>query len=231
MEAHFNFLEEQFDNLVAEAMNEIALHHGTLPLTQDRVLPDPILHDHHDFIVSSIQRSQSLVGLAVFIRHMNLYTRNFVEHELIGLLIEKKCSSELNSKMANFAGNVERFCQKTTLTELISCQPELAFEKSIPPHFKDMVTELHIDPNDCTLSEIENFRRDTQAFLKTGLSGCALQMYTIKHDVNVRLQWIFPEEMMGKFFYADYQELLKFHPNVKIMEIDGKSSHSVSVLN
>ena len=129
--------------------------------------------------------------------------------------------------MVRFAHSVERYQQQTTIMEFVGHGGrELVKKKPIPLHFKEMTTEHGVDPNECSLSEIENFRKDIQALLEIEFSECALQMHTINCDSTVTVQWIFPEELMDKFFYAEYQELMQFHHIERLM-IDGKSSHSV----
>ena len=224
-------LEMEFVHLMAEAYSEL-MQLCCASLCR-RLLPEPILIDHYSYIKSSIQRSKCILNLMVFFRHLNLYLWNFFEYELLALLIEKKCSLDLKSKMATYAGNVERFQQQVTVAEFINSANELVTRTSIPPGFKDIVTEHNIDPEDYTLSQIEGFRKDIHRMLNVELSECALQMYSIQHDhtaSRVVIKWIFPDELTGLLFNAEYPEgLMQFHHIEKLL-VDGRSLDSVSLL-
>ena len=211
---------------MAKAHKELELEHNTVAVTEDELLPEPVLMEHHNYIKSGIKGFRCFPNLTVFFRHLKLYFWNYFEYELLEYLIKQRGSEKLKSEMANYTKSVKRFQQQTTLTEFISCERDLVRKKSIPPNFKDMVTEHSIDPDDYTLYEIENFRVDVHRLLSTDLSECAFQMYTITKCDRIVIQWIFPEELTEKLFYIEYQELMRSH-HIERLLIEGESSHSV----
>ena len=214
---------------MATAHKELEVKYNAVVMIQDEltVLPEPILKEHHNYVKS---RFKCFPSLTVFFRHLRLYFWNFFEYELLEHLIERECSEMLNSKMVNYVSKVKSFQQRTILTEFIKCGHHLVKEKSIPPNFKDMVTEHSVDPDDYTLLEMEDFRKDLHRLLNMELSECALQMYTIEcNRIVVHVQWIFPEELTDTLVYAEYQELMEHYCVEKLM-IEGKSLHSVRLL-
>ena len=75
---------------------------------------------------------------------------------------------------------------------------------------------------------MENFRKELHRSLNIRLSEGALQMYSIEHTNNrVIVQWIFPEELTGKIFHAEYLGLMAHH-EVDKLRIEEISVHSVS---
>ena len=117
-------------DLVVKAYKELELEHYTIAITEDKLLPEHILMEHHSYVKSGMKGSR--------------YFWNFFECELLEHLIKRKGSEKLKSEMANYTNSVKRFQQQMTLTEFISCEHDLVRKKSIPPNFKDMVTEHSI---------------------------------------------------------------------------------------
>ena len=225
-ESWFNNLEWEFLSLLTEACNELELKNrlSIVLLAKTRQLPMNILEEHHHYIRYSIQQSNFFPSLTVFTNHLNLYSYNFFEN---GFLIEQNCSERLKAKMANFVDKVNCYQQQSILTEFIDCRCQLVEKMSSPPCFMSMITEHNIDPHVCTLSEIERFRKDFHGTVNIKLSECAIQMFSILYTSNsVIVHWIFPEEIVGKFVYAEYEGLMSDH-SVNNLRINGVSSHSV----
>ena len=229
-ESWFSYLEGQFLKLLTEACNELEVENTAFaPLTNNKQFPEPILSTHHSYFCSSIKKSTFFPSLSVFTRHLNLYSWNFFEHDMLELLVEQNCSEKLKAKITNFVKEVNHYLQQTKLTDFINCRCQIIKKISIPPYFNDMTTEHNIDPNDCTLYDIEAFRKELHRSLNVQPSecACALQMYSIERTKDrVVIQWIFPEELMGKFFYAEYKELMT-RCEIDTLRVDGISSHSV----
>ena len=230
----FSYLEGKFLKLLTEACNELEFKNNTIALINNKQFPEPILNMHHSYVClyASIQRSTFFPNLSVFVKHLNLYCWNFFEHDVLEFFIKQKCSETLKAKMANFAEEVNHYQQEIKLTDFINCRHQFVKNTSIPPHFKDMTTEHNIDPNDHTLCDVERFRNELHRSLKIKPSecSCVLQMYWIQLTIDrVAVQWIFPDELMGTFFYAEYQGLMSRH-DIDMLRVEGISSHSVRLL-
>ena len=100
-------------------------------------------------------------------------------------LIERECSEDLREKMSKCTKDIERFRQKTRILE---CACHLVKKRTIPTHFKKVILEHNIDPDNYTLAELDTFRKDTLSAHHLKLSECAFQAYTcsIKHHTNIR---------------------------------------------
>ena len=152
---------------------------------------------------------------------------------MLEFLVKQNCSEKLKAKMTNFVKEVNHYLQQTNLTDFINCRCQIIKKTNVPPQFKDITTEHNIDPNDHTLYDTEAFRKELHRLLNVQHASectCALQMYSIERTKDrVVVQWIFPEELMGKFFYAEYKELMT-RREIDTLRVDGMSSHSVRLL-
>lgn len=231
-ESWLDYLEGQFLKLLTEACSELEFKNNAVALNNNKQFPEPILNVHHNYVCLGVQKSAFFPNLSVFVRHLNLYCWNFFEHDMLEFLIEQKCSEKLKARMASFAKEVNSYQQQTKLIDFINCRCQLVKKTSIPPHFKEMITEHNIDPNDRTLCDIEKFRNELRILLNDKPSECicALQMHSIQRtNDRVIIQWIFPEELIGMFFYAEYQGLMSHH-EVDTLRVEGILSYSVRLL-
>lgn len=234
MESHLCELKKQFHDLLYAVEDELQLKHNAMAVIErEGRYPEPILNEHHNYILLCIQGARFFPSLAIFFKHLRLHSWNYFEHEMLRFFIEKQCSENLNSKMSQYAERVENFKKHTTIGDLISIDSQLSTLKGVPYHFKNVITEHSVEANKCTLAEIETFRKDLHTMLRIQLSQCVLQMHSIKlenTENRIIVQWIFPEELRHKFIYADYRQLMHSH-QVETLSIDGKSSYSVTQQN
>lgn len=110
-------------------------------------------------------------------------------------IIETNCSEELQERMSSYAKDIERFRQRTTITEFIECKKLPVKGRRIPPRFERVTMEHAIDPDVYTLADLEHFRKDTYKALHLKLSECAFQVYKIKHGCVI-VKWMVPEDFV-----------------------------------
>ena len=186
LEIQINILERKFLELNIEARKELTEKHNTgcVKIMEDHLssLPRSIAKEHHKYVSSIIKRKHPFKNLRLFFEHLNLYCWNFLEYHVLENLIESKCSEDLKENMSKYAKDIERFKQKTTISEFFKCARHLVKIRTIPPRFKRLVVEHNIDPDINTLADLDAFRKDTLSAHHLKLSECAFQVYSIKHN-------------------------------------------------
>lgn len=167
------------------ARKELEMKYGTrcVEIVEDKLssLPRSIAKEYHKYVSSIIKRKHSFTNLRIFFQHLSLYCWNFLEYHVLKCLIEHKCSDDLRGKMSKYAKDIEKFRQKVTISDFIKSVPHLVHKRTIPPRFKKTVVEHAIDPDICTLAELDAFRKDTLESLHLKLSECAFRVYSIKY--------------------------------------------------
>ena len=218
--------ERKFQDLIIDARRELEERHNSrgVEIVKDNLssLPRSIAKEHHKYVISIIKRKHPFTNLTLFFEHLNLYCWNFLEYHVLENLIKSKCSEELRGEMSKYAKDIERFRQKTTISDFIKCARHLVKKKTIPPRFKKVTLEHAINPDNYTLADLDAFRKDTLESLHLKLSECAFQVYRIKHG-SVIVKWMIPEDFAGSlsdFFNSDAGlELLHKH-QVEKLKID-----------
>ena len=226
MESQIKVFENKFQDLNIEARKELEERHNSrcVEIVEDKLssLPRSIAKEHHKYVNSIIKRKRPFTNLRLFFEHLNLYCWNFLEYHVLESLIDSKCSEKLRGKMSKYAKGIERFRQKTTVSDFIKCARHLVKKRPIPPRFKKVTLEHAINPDIYTLAELDAFRKDTLESLHLKLSECAFQVYRIKHG-SVIVKWMIPEDFAGSlsdFFNSDAGlELLHKH-QVERLKID-----------
>ena len=226
VESQIKEFERKFQDLNIEARKELEETHNSrcVEIVEDNLssLPRSIAMEHHKYVSSIIKRKHPFTNLRLFFNHLNLYCWNFLEYHVLESLIESKCSKELREKMSGYARDVEKFRQKTTISDFIRCARHLVKKRTIPPHFKKVTLEHAVDPDVYTLAELDAFRKDTLESLHLKLSECAFQVYLIKHGCII-VKWMIPEDFAGSlsdfFSGEDGLEILCRH-KVEKLKID-----------
>ena len=226
MESQIKRFERKFQELNIEARKELEERHNSrcVEIVEDKLssLPRSIAKEHHKYVSSIIKRKRPFTNLRLFFEHLNLYCWNFLEYHVLESLIESKCGEDLREKMSKYAKDIERFRQKTTISDFIKCARHLVKKRPIPPRFKKVTLEHAVNPDVFTLAELDSFRKDTLESLHLKLSECAFQVYRIKHG-SVIVKWMIPEDFAGTlsdFFNSEAGlELLHKH-QVEKLKID-----------
>ena len=224
IESQIRKFEIKFKGLNIEARKELEEKYNSrcVEVLKDDLtfLPSSIVKEHHKYVTQIIDQKQPFTNLTHFFKHLNLYCWNFFEYKVLQSLIECNCSEELKERMSKYANDIEGFRQRTTITEFIKCGRHLVKKTDIPPYFKKITLECDIDPDLCTLAELDHFRIDTYEALDLKLSECAFQVYRIKHGCVV-VKWMVSEEftkpLKDLFNSKTGQYLLQKHSVEKLL--------------
>ena len=226
VESQIKKFERQFKELNIEARRELEEKYNSrsIRIITDELtfLPISIAREHRKYVMQIIKRKRPFTNLREFFMYLNLYCWNFFEYRVLENLIESKCSDMLKEQMSKYARDIEDFRQKTTITEFIKSGLLPMKDRSIPPRFKKITLEHAIDPDVCTLADLDHFRRDTYKALHLKLSECAFQVYKIKHGCVI-VKWMIPEDLTKSLQDLLHSEtgltLIQKH-NVKKVSID-----------
>jgi hypothetical protein len=184
-ESQIKVLERKFRDLNIAARVELEEKYQSrcVEIVEDTLssLPRSIAKEHHKYVNSIIKRKHPFTNLSLFFTHLNLYCWNFLEYHVLESLIESECSEELREKMSTYARDIEKFRQKTTVSDFIKYARYLVKKRTIPLRLKKVTLEHAIDPDIYTLAELDAFRKDTLESLHLKLSEYAFQVYRIKH--------------------------------------------------
>lgn len=211
-ESQINLFEKKFEEVVFEAQTEVELSHDIDSLSVDlNFLPTELLERLEGDRVLKIYTRQ-------LFHYLTLNYCNFLEYKILQILIESKCSENLKEKMSSYANSIENFKKRATVTEFIIHGSHLMNKRILPSHFKSMVLEHAFDPDMCTLSELDAFRRDILIHLKR--LECYFQIYRIEKG-SVVVKWMIDEMFVASlndFFHSKIgQRLLCEYQVIKIV--------------
>ena len=154
-------LEDKFDTLVDNTYQElngkIEPSHFLVRITR---LPVLILPLHKSFIEEKlIKLSPPVTFLKVWLT-LNLYW-NFLNYELLQHVIEKcvtRVSSDLKQQMLDYIDELLKFKQRTRLCDLCDFIKESTYTP--PEGCKKIVVKMQKEWCQCTLQEVEYFKKD-----------------------------------------------------------------------
>ena len=209
VEAEIKRFECQFKELIIEARQELEEKYNSrcVRVVKDELtyLPNSIVMEYQKFVTKLNSRKKEFSNLTQMFRYLNLYCWNFFDYNALENLIESKCSDELKWKMKQYNKDIEGFRQRTTITDFIKCSKLRIKSRTIPRRFIDVTIEHAIDPDVCTLADLDHFRKDTYRALHLKLSECAFQVFTIKRGCVI-VEWMVPEDFekpLKDLFYTE----------------------------
>ena len=145
---------------------------------------------------------------------LNRYCWNCFEYELLEFVIKSsECSKDLEDRMDEYAKDVKRFKETTTITMFMKYGRQFYIGKKIPKSHKVVKAKQYINPDEDTLSYLDRVREEIWTTLK--LSECILlQMLSIQKGC-VEIEWIVPEEyvynLMAFFCVEIGKKLMERH--------------------
>lgn len=154
--------EARFFELMKDFKKEVSKR-GDLRTLQSSVtyLPLTVRRDHYEFIEKASADLDHAGNIEDFFRHLNLYW-SFLEYSLLDFIIERNsgiCSDKLKREMQRFKRDVEDFKKSTTVKEFWDSGSVCGDSIEPPPGFKRIVTTLDRHAFECTLAELDQFRR------------------------------------------------------------------------
>lgn len=126
---------------------------------------------------------------------------NFIDYDLLESVIEEHGNAALKSAMNTYLKELSKFCQSTTVHQLIKIwQPN--YPNFYSPHSQQedrklFVSRLNRDAKMYTIQELDHFRREAFHFARP-LSTAALILYDIMPG-SVTILWLVAEKDIDEF--------------------------------
>ena len=231
-ESRIEELERCFTDIQDAALQELESREASVELVKRQLFLMPRKKENKRSIILFTRRKKPFKNLDELFAELNMDYWNFLEYHLLKQLIMNLCSEGLRKRVKRYGEDIQTFQRITTVTELIKYRGEDLANlkgKRIPQSFKKLVMKHKINPETCTLAELETLRKKTCIDVK--LCDFALQIHTITTNCII-VEWIIPEEIveiLSLFYYSEVgQELLRDY-QVESIVIDNKSLYSVSI--
>ena len=212
--------EERFSSLAYKAQDYLQEHHTNVKKFRHNLtlLPLNIKEQHLKFLKDNFSNFKNAEDLDDIFYHLNLYW-NFFDYGLLEYIINKLCDEGLKLKMSLYSKDMEKFRKRTSLSELMKNwqQPRV----KIPPHFKEVVTRLNHNAEECTLEYLDNFRRNFCANFSLYSFILMFHSYT---EGSLVINWLIPSEITSSLSDALLKQTSSFFEahGVLSVTIDGK---------
>jgi len=117
---------------------------------------------------------------------------NILDCDLLCYMIEIYGKSELKEKCESYKRNIELFCAKTTIFDLINYwRPRFVYEK-IPSELKSCVVELAWDPKTKKVKDLRDIQHKLEDALPQELAMAGFQLFYMEPG-SVIVLWLVPD--------------------------------------
>ena len=174
-----------------------------LPLSLKRELSYPISEHAEDL------RKKTLNQLFVY---LDGAIWNFIDYELLEHLISSFGSDTLSHEMQSYIDKLQMFKSQTTISQLIEFWPG---RMEVPPTYSELKAEVDLDPNECTLEELNSLRKELRKRFLPPLSEYAL-LYFKFNKGSVIVTWLIPNEFV---FHFTKKILCSWESTVQLKEL------------
>ena len=184
-------MEMKFDQLVDKVQD--GLLEQNIPLQRLKRcitrLPASIKYQHITFIrenLTDIKESESMEDIFLL---LNLYW-DFLNYTLLEHIVNNFGSNDTKAAMANYVTELVAFRKATNLSDFISHWPCTG---KVPPDMSRLVVKMEKDWSNCTLEDVEQFRRTlTQKLL---LPSFAVLLRDAEQGC-ISLTWLIPSSIV-----------------------------------
>ena len=132
--------------------------------------------------------SITIENFSNFFRELE-YLWDFLDFDLLRCIIIFYNNENLNSKLEKYEENVEKFCDETTIQELIKHWMPRFDVNEIPDKLKLCVTELSWDPSTAKVKDLKGIRKKLKDSLPQELAMAAFYICEIKYS-SVKVVWL-----------------------------------------
>ena len=114
---------------------------------------------------------------------------DFLDFDLLRCIIIFYENEDLNNKLEIYENNLEKFCDETTIQELIKHWKPRFVVKKIPNELKLCVTELSWDPNKTKVKDLKEIQNNLKDPLPQELAMAAFYICKIERS-SVKVVWL-----------------------------------------
>ena len=216
-------MEMKFDQLVDKVQD--GLLEQNIPLQRLKRcitrLPASIKYQHITFIrenLTDIKESESMEDIFLL---LNLYW-DFLNYTLLEHIVNNFGSNDTKAAMANYVTELVAFRKATNLSDFISHWPCTG---KVPPDMSRLVVKMEKDWSNCTLEDVEQFRRTlTQKLL---LPSFAVLLRDAEQGC-ISLTWLIPSsivKLLSKDIHNTKLDWFREH-HLERLAIDGQDLYS-----
>ena len=169
-------LERQFSSMRRKLLFELqARSDMSLDTLIDSLtlLPVTLGVEYHQFMLDMLDTLESADSFRKIFHHINLHF-TFIDHGLMGHLIEEFGSDQLQRDMSAYTIKMQSFLSQTTVLQLMDYWPG---RRDIRPYFEKLMAAIDRDPKTLTLQEVDDLRK--KLFCETKLSEVILLLIDV----------------------------------------------------
>ena len=198
-------LQEQFGMLVKGVKEELLrdpVKISELPDIIEYTLPQPLqgLKYHVQYESITVETFNKY-----FWRLERMW--NILDYELLFFMITKYGNQELKDQCETYKCNIELFCSKTTISDLIKFWNPRFADKNIPNELKCCVMELSWDPKTKKVKDLKEIQRKLEDTIPQELAKAAFCLCCINLG-SVIVLWLVREECLSQVM-TSFKNLLK----------------------
>ena len=197
VEDRIQYFEDQFGNLADKAYHEV--HKEMEPsafLSRITYLPVSARTQHRGFVEKKLTNIPPPVAFENIWAILNLYW-DFLNYGLLEHVINKCGSEDLKEKMLSYINELAAFKQRTRLCDFIDSWP--CRDDRPPPEdgFKQLVVKMKQEWSQCTLQDVESFKKalihklflpEFDMILQKAMEGCVCVAWLISPVIATLLQ-------------------------------------------
>jgi len=178
-DCQITYLEDQFCSISSSLYEELLEQNlktkdvlkylVALPFGLKRELAD-LIQKH----ISELKKTEDVDEL-----HIMLDSKiwNFIDYHLLQHVVNRLGSITLRSKMVDYVKELNKFMSSTTVSNLIQYWPG---RQDCPLQYNKMTIKIELNPNECTLEQLNTIRKEFCDYFLPPLSEFAMLYYKFK---------------------------------------------------
>ena len=148
--------------------------------------------------MKNLVRMKSFMNIFQFMLELRMYVRFLGDCNLLKEIAIKFTNHSLLQKIESYKAEIINFCRITSIASFVSCWQDREPGK-IPHNFTEMLVIQELDPNECTLNDLEEYRKKLGRQLGQQLTPCLIEcaMMLLKVELgSVCVTWLIPTEIV-----------------------------------
>ena len=213
--------DDSFSALVFHLRNEMLQNQVSVSSLQDTLalIPSLIKLEHHQFMTQNRCKIMDEKEIGDIFLHLNDYW-TYLEYSLLEHIIQRHSSllsRDLQEEMTKYKKDIEGFKQRTTMEQLLDAG--LGVVRKEPPHnFSRIVTKLKRNPSQCTLKDLDNFRR--RMCVEFNLPTFIMLLESVENG-SLYIKWHIPSSEAHHFKHVSASlEAEKIFPDLVYLKVD-----------
>ncbi len=187
--------------------------------------PTEQIGEHFKFLLNMMAES---IETFRHIEQLNQYLKQylwFCDYKIVREMISKFAndrSAGLMEKVYAYESEIEEFSQTTSIA-VLSRSGYHEDDKEVPEHYTEMQVKHELDPERCTLKDLEDFQKRLGqklcASMRQDYATCAMIFFKLEVDLG-EVTWLIPEILVPNLMAATIeQKNRKFFKEQKILSI------------